>query len=194
MRLLVLVAFFSLQAHAEEAPTEPVTKPETTEQNQALEQVQEELTNLEPRWYGLTRVRFHDTQKISAGLGAIYVKQPKHVDCSTGCSLRGWHFEVEPGLYGVQAGIGWGKLIGETGRTKRLLHTVHFGWSVRGVVLRTWGDSTLYPQSQTLAGIEASVSIIRLNFSLGVLQSLYSGPGEEYGEDWIITTGIGWGF
>ncbi|MDX2416806.1 MAG: hypothetical protein QNK19_05025 [Xanthomonadales bacterium] len=49
IRLLVLMAFFILQAHAEDAPTEPVTNPETTEQNQALEQVREELTNLEPR-------------------------------------------------------------------------------------------------------------------------------------------------
>ena len=46
MRLLVLMAFFSLQAHAEETPTEPATNPESTEQNQVLEQVQEELTNL----------------------------------------------------------------------------------------------------------------------------------------------------
>ena len=188
------MAFMSLQAQAKDALTEPATNPETTEQSQALDQVREELTNLERRWYGLMRVRFHDTQKISAGFGAMLVKQPQHVDCSTGCTLRGWHFEVEPGLYGVQGGIGWGKLVGETGRTSRLMHTVHFGWNVRGVILRTWGDSTLYPQSQTLVGIEGGLSIIRLNFSLGLLRSLYSGPGEEFGEDWVITTGVGWGF
>ncbi|MGB5486543.1 MAG: hypothetical protein WBN06_04085, partial [Lysobacterales bacterium] len=191
MRILVFMVFLSLHAQAEDALTEPVTNPESTEQNQALEQVREELTNLESRWYGLMRVRWHDTQMVSAGLGAIFVKQPENVDCSIGCSLRGWHFEVEPGLYGIQGGVGWGKLVGETGRTKRLLHTVHFGWNVRGVVLRTWGDSSLYPQSQTLVGVEGSVSIIRMNISLGFLRSLYSGPGEESGHDWIITTGFG---
>ena len=193
-QLLVLIAFLSLHAQADDVLREPVTNPESTEQNQALERVREELTNLESRWYGLMRVRWHDTQMVSAGLGAIFVKQPEHVDCSTGCSVRGWHFEVEPGLYGIQGGVGWGKLIGETGRTKRLLHTVHFGWNVRGVVLRTWGDSSLYPQSQTLVGVEGSVSIVRMNISLGFMRSLYSGPGEEYGHDWIITTGFGWGF
>ena len=192
--ILVFLAVLSLHAQAEDTRTAPVTNPDTIEQSQALEQVREELNKLESRWYGLMRIRWHDTQKVSAGLGAIFVKQPEHVDCSTGCELRGWHFEVEPGLYGIQGGIGWGKLIGETGRSKRLLHTVHFGWNVRGVVLRTWGDSTLYPQSQTLVGVEGAVSIIRMNFSLGLLRSLYSGPGEEYGEDWIITTGVGWGF
>lgn len=188
------MAFLSSQAQAVDAPTEPAPTPDIVEQNQALDQVRETLNNTERRWYGLMRIRWHDTQYISAGFGAMFVKQPQNTDCSTGCAIRGWHFEVEPGLYGVQAGAGWGKLVGETGRTNRLMHTVHFGWSVRGVVLRTWGDNSLYPQSQTLAGIEASVSIIRLNFSLGLLRSLYSGPGEEYGQDWVIAAGIGWGF
>jgi hypothetical protein len=188
------MAFLSLPAFAEEAPTGPAISPQTTDENQALDQVSEELFNLERRWYGLMRIRWHDTQMWSAGLGAMLAKQPQQADCSTGCALRGWHFEVEPGLYGIQAGVGWGKLIGETGRTSHLVHTVHYGWNFRAVVLRTWGDSSLYPQSQTLAGIEASVSIIKLNFSVGVLRSLYSGVGEEYGKDWIITTGAGWGF
>ncbi|MGA9574280.1 MAG: hypothetical protein WBS20_10080 [Lysobacterales bacterium] len=194
MRVLLLTVLFCLQAYAEETPSKPATNPQTAEQKQALERVRGELTNTEMRWYGIMRIRWQDTQLFSAGLGAMLVNQPKTVDCSIGCELKGWHFEVEPGLYGIQGGIGWGKLVGETGRTRRLVHTVHFGWNVRGVVLRTWGDSSLYPQSQTLAGIEASISIIRMNISAGLLRSLYSGPGAEFGEDWVITTGFGWGF
>jgi len=194
VQVLVLMAFLSPQAQAGDVPADPAITPYTARQNEALDQVWDELNNPERRWYGLMRIRWHDTQGISAGLGAMFVKQPRNVDCSTGCSIKGWHFEVEPGLYGVQAGVGWGKLVGETGRTKRLMHTAHFGWNVRGVVLRTWGDNGLYPRSQTLAGIEASVSIIRLNISLGVLRSLYSGPGEQYTQDWVISTGYGWGF
>jgi hypothetical protein len=192
--ILMLMVLLGTQALAEDSSREPAADTQTVAQDQAMEQVREELTSMERRWYGLMRIRWHDTQRLSAGLGAMWVKQPRSVDCSIGCAIKGWHFEVEPGLYGIQAGVGWGTLIGETGRTRRLMHTVHFGWNVRGVVLRTWGDSSLYPQSQTLAGIEASVSIIRLNISAGVLRSLYSGPGEEFGEDWIITTGFGWGF
>lgn len=192
--LLVVLACLSLPALAVGSSENPGTSLQSSAEDQALEQVRAELNNTQRRWYGLMRIRWHDTQGFSAGLGAMWVKQPENIDCSIGCAVKGWHFEVEPGLYGIQAGVGWGKLIGETGRTRRLMHTVHFGWNVRGVVLRTWGDSSLYPQSQTLAGIEASVSIIRLNISAGVLRSLYSGPGEEFGEDWIITTGFGWGF
>ena len=153
----------------------------------------EDINNMKYRWYGLMRIRWHDTQLFSAGLGAMLTKQPESMNCSIGCSISGWHFEVEPGIYGVQGGIGWGKLVGESGGT-RLMHTVHFGWNVRGVVLRTWGDSSLYPQSQTLVGVEGGLSIVRMNFSLGFLKSLYSGPGEEYGDDWILTTGVGGGF
>jgi hypothetical protein len=79
--------------------------------------------------------------------------------------VRGWHFEVEPGIHGLQAGVGWGKLVGETGRSKRWMHTTYFAWAVRAVALRTWGDTPLEPESQTLAGIEGDFSIIRLSFS-----------------------------
>ena len=192
--VLVILVFLSLEALAGEALAEPASSGGTVEQDQALLQVREEINNMKHRWYGLMRIRWSDTQLFSAGLGAMLVKQPQNMDCSIGCAIRGWHFEIEPGIYGVQGGVGWGKLVGESGRTSRLMHTVHFGWNVRAVVLRTWGDSSLYPQSQTLAGIEASVSIVRMNISMGVLKSLYSGPGEEYGEDWILTTGFGWGF
>ena len=194
VRVLALLVFFSLQADADNLPPPSATAIQANEQARALAQVRAELTDLETRWYGLMRIRWQDTQMISAGLGAMRVKQPRNSDCSLGCAIQGWHFEVEPGLYGIQAGVGWCKLVGETGRTKRLVHTVHFGWNVRGVVMRTWGDSSLYPQSQTLAGVEASLSIMRLNIAAGLLRSLYSGPGEQYKEDWVITTGFGWGF
>ncbi|MFC1777942.1 hypothetical protein ACFL3I_11490 [Pseudomonadota bacterium] len=194
VRVLVILLFLSLEIRAADLPVEPATNGDIVEQDKALVQVREEINNMKHRWYGLMRIRWHDTQLFSAGLGAMLVKQPQSIDCSIGCAIRGWHFEIEPGIYGVQGGVGWGKLVGESGRTSRLMHTVHFGWNVRAVVLRTWGDSSLYPQSQTLAGIEASVSIVRMNISLGVLKSLYSGPGEEYGKDLILTTGFGWGF
>lgn len=159
----MLMIFMSVPAHAQVASPEPNTTPLSSEQSQAIDLVSEELNNKNRRWYGIMRIRWHDTQMLSAGLGAIFAEQPQNIDCSIGCAIRGWNFEVEPGLYGIQAGFGWGKLVGETGRSRRLLHTVHFGWNVRAVVMRTWGDSSLYPQSQTLAGVQASVSIVRMN-------------------------------
>lgn len=186
--------FISLQVQAGEALADPDPDRDPAEWEQALEQVSEELDTVERRWYGLMRIRWHDLQGISGGMGAMFVKQSKNVSCTTGCAISGWHVTLEPGLNGIQAGVGWGRLVGETGRTKRLMHTVHFGWSVRGVVMRTYGDNPLYPESQTLAGMEAGVSIIRMNFSLGVFRSLYSGVGDQYTQDWVISTGFGWGF
>lgn len=191
---LVCLVFLSLQVQAGDALAVSGPGPDTAEQDQALDQVREELDTLERRWYGLMRLRWHDLQGFSGGLGAMLVKQPKHIDCSTGCAIQGWFVAVEPGLNGIQGGVGWGKLVGETGRTNRLMHTVHFGWSVRGVIMRTYGDTPLYPESQTLAGMEAGVSFVRLNFSLSVFRSLYSGPGDQYTQDWMVSTGFGWGF
>ena len=192
--VLALIAIFSAHTSADDAVIPAETDPAIADQDQAMEQVRKELDEQERRWYTLMRIRTHSVQIVSAGFGGMLSKQQKHADCSLGCELSGWHFEVEPGLYGVQAGIGWGTLVGETGGTKRLLHTVHFGWNVRGVVLRTYGDNALFPNEQTLVGVEGNLSIIRLNFSVGVMRSLYEGPGEEFGSDWRITTGIGWGF
>ncbi len=186
--------FLSLQVQAGDPLADSSPASDVVELDRAIDQVREELNTLERRWYGLMRVRWHDMQGVSAGLGAMFVKQPKNIDCSTGCAIQGWLVAVEPGLRGIQLGVGWGKLIGETGRTNRLMHSVHFGWSVRGVVVRTYGDTPLYPESQTLAGIEAGVSFVRLNLSLSVMRSLYSGPDDQYTQDWVTSLGFGWGF
>jgi hypothetical protein len=179
-----------LAADAAEAATQPAVTAGISASDQALRQVTEELTDLDRRWYGLMRFRWSYPQKLSAGLGVMVVQQPRDADCATGCMVHGWHFEVEPGLYGLQGSAGWGKLVGETGRTEHLMTVAYYGWAVRAVVLRTWGDSPLTPTSQTLAGIEGGFSIIRLNFSLGLMRSLASHPDE----DWLISVGMGWGF
>lgn len=192
--VFVIVVVLSQQVQAQGTVTESGSTPESSEQNLVLEQVRDEMNHEERRWYGLMRVRTHSEQVISAGFGAMLSKQPEHVDCSVGCTLRGWHFAVDTGLRGVQAGVGWGKLFGETGRTKRLVTAAHYGWNVRAVALRTWGDNGLYPNEQTLVGLEGGFSIIRINISAGILRSLYSGPGQEYTQNWVLTAGVGWGF
>jgi hypothetical protein len=110
--VFVILIVVVLQAHVREARTEFETSANDTAQNQAMVQVQEELISQERRWYGLLRARWSSTQVLSVGLGAMLVKQPKNTDCSISCVIRGWHFEIEPGLYGIQGVIGWG----ETGR------------------------------------------------------------------------------
>lgn len=159
-------------------------------EEQAMKRVREELETLERRWYGIARFRYSYPQQLSAGFGAMFVNQPKDTDCSSSCMVQGWQFEIEPGRYGIQGSVGWGKLVGETGQTERLMRTVHLGWAIRGVVLRTWGDFRFTPVAKTLVGIEGSFSFARLNFSLAILHKVSSGPGN----DWVVSSGAGFGF
>lgn len=168
----------------------PAASPDSLAADRAMQEVREELADVEGRWYGITRARWSYPQKFSVAIGALVTEQRKDADCRDPCTVFGWHFEVEPGLYGVQGSVGWGKLVGETGRTERLMHTAYLGWALRGVVMRTWGKSPLTPTDQTLVGIEGNFSLLRLNYTIGVLRSLSSNSSR----DLIISAGIGWGF
>jgi hypothetical protein len=192
---LSVLLFASLQliitnSLADEALAEPAEGHALSPQDQAMQQVREELGNVEKRWYGLTRLKWGFPLRFSAGFGAMLVEQTSETDCATGCMVRGWHFEVEPGQYGIQGSVGWGKLVGETGRTKRWLHTVNWGWAVRGSVLRTWRYGPMGPIPQTLIGIEGNLSIVRLNFSAGIMRSLSS----QTDDDWVVIGAVGVGF
>lgn len=173
-----------------DAQAEAATNPDNSARDQAFQQVRKELEDVERRWYGLARFRLGYPQTVSVGIGAIIVDQPKDTDCSVSCMVHGWHFEVEPGINGLQGSVGWGKLVGATGHTNRLMHTAHFAWALRGVVLRTWGERHFELKSQSWAGIEGSFSIIGLNLSLGLMRSLSSNATQ----DWLVTAGLGWGF
>ena len=187
---LLFLLTLNASSWAAEVSPEAAQEPAFSAREQALQQVQNELQNPERRWYTITRLKWGYPLRWSAGIGAMLTEQPRDMDCATGCVIRGWHFQVEPGQYGIQGGVGWGRLVGETGRTKRWMHTANWGWAVRGVLLRTWGDSYLDPDSQTLAGIEGSLSIVRVNLSVGMLRSFSS----EADPNWVLVGSFGLGF
>jgi hypothetical protein len=185
---------FALESQAEPAGSPPLTPEQQSAQVQsgkdrAMEQVRAELENTERRWYGLIRARYSSSQLLSVGLGAIFVEQPKTEDCAVGCMLHGWQIAVEPGVYGLQASAGWGRLAGETGQLEHLIPTVYYGWAVRGALLRTWGGSRPIEPGHTFAGIEGSFSILRMNFATAVMHSLSSNSPDE----WIYCFSMGWG-
>lgn len=184
---LIFALLFSSQVMAESAGTE-----ENSSRELAMQQVRSELETIEKRWYAISRIRWGYPLRWSAGFGAMLTEQPSDQDCSISCAVRGWHFEVEPAQYGIQGSLGWGKMIGSTGGTERWMHTVYWGWAVRGVVVRQWGSDygPLGFGPQTLLGIEGNLSIVRLNFTAGVLRSLSSVSNEE----WVLTGSLGWGF
>jgi hypothetical protein len=186
---------FAVAGQAEAANTPPPTPEQQSAQTQsakdrAMQQVRAELENTERRWYGLIRARYSSSQLLSVGLGAIFVDQPADEDCVTSCMIQGWQFEIEPGVYGLQGSIGWGRLVGETGQLKHFIPTAFYGWAVRGAVLRTWGGSRPIEPGQTFAGIEGSFSILRMNFAAGVMHSLSSNSPDE----WLYSGSMGWGF
>jgi hypothetical protein len=192
--------FLGSPAFAGEVQSEPIIDPAPSveqqsaqaqsDQERAMQLVRAELENTERRWYGLIRARYSSSQLLSVGLGAIFVEQPSDANCVESCMLRGWQFAVEPGVYGLQASVGWGRLAGETGQLQHFIPTVFYGWAVRGAVLRTWGGSRPIEPGQTFAGIEGSFSILRLNFAAAVMHSLSSNSPDE----WLYSGSIGWGF
>ena len=188
--VLSALILFSTCVSADQALAEPATNSKISEQDKALQQVRDELDDVEHRWYAITRLRWGYPLRFSAGFGAILTEQPSDTDCATGCMVRGLHFEGEQGEYGIQGSVGWGRLVGETGRTKRWLHTVNWGWAVRAAVLRTWRYGPLGPTDQTLVGVEGNLSIVRLNMSAGLMRSLTSATDD----DWVLTGAIGIGF
>ena len=190
-KLLCLCVIFCLQITGGQAVADSgSTETAAPTEEQAMQRVRENLENLERRWYGIARFRYSYPQQLSAGFGAMFVKQPRDADCSSTCMVQGWQFEIEPGRYGIQGSVGWGKLVAETGRTRRLMYNVHLGWAVRGVVMRTYGDFRFTPIPKTMAGVEGSFSFASLNFSLSLLRSISS----DTDTDWLISSGIGFGF
>lgn len=188
--LLSYLQLFCINVLADGTSTVTVNTITVSKQDQALQQVQDELDDVEWRWYGLSRLKWGFPLRFSAGFGAMLTEQPRDTNCMTGCMIRGWHFEVEPGQYGIQGSVGWGRLIGETGRTRRWMHTVNWGWALRGAVLRTWRYGPMGPIPQTLVGVEGNLSIVRLNFSAGIMRSL----NPQTDDDWVVTGALGWGF
>jgi len=147
--------------------------------------------DVEPRVYTLTAVRLDYARQLTGSLGALFAQVPREVDCRVACDLRGVYAQVEPGLTGGQVSVGWGRLIGDTGRSRRFLANVHLAGGVKATLLRTWGDSKIADEPQTLAGVEGELTITRVNFTVGLFRPV-SGAGPDDG--WVLTGGIGWGF
>ena len=184
-RLLALAMLMALPlaaAHAED----PVG--ELTEAEQA---VLDDYLSIERRTVAVIGARLSYPQRVSASLGAMFVRQPADYDCRTVCDFRGPLIQLEPGMDSLQLAVGYGMLVGERKDNSFALSDVYVGRGLKGVLLRTWEGSPLSPETQTLVGVEGEFTVTRVNFSLGVLRSL---SGSDPDRRWVATGGIGWGF
>ena len=179
------VGFFWVAALAASFGVAPVVAaepqpPESATGSSLSEAIRAELGNTSRRWIGSARIRASYPQRLSVGLGVLTARLPRAHECA--------------GLAGGQLGIGYARVIGERRGGSPFLTHVYLGWGVRAVVLRTWGEASVTPANQTLAGVEGQFSVARASFSLGVLQRVSPGDVDGDGKRVLITGGIGWGF
>jgi len=140
---------------------------------------------------GTLRARLSYPQIASVGVGALWAAQPEDHECVEVCHYRGLIMQAEPGLSGGQFSVGWGRLVADRRRDGPFLTDVYVGWGLRAAVLRTWGDSPLDPEDQTLVGLEGQAAVARVGFTLGVMRRI---SPEQGGGRTVVTGGIGWGF
>jgi hypothetical protein len=181
--LLVTVA-----AAAAEPQDPPATEPAADD---LTKRILEEEQDSELRVVGVSRVRLSFPQRISAGVGAMFSRQPTIYDCRTVCEFRGLFVQAEPGYSGGQLSIGYADIMGEKGDNEHFLTRVYLAWGVKAALLKSWNGADLTPSDQTLLGVEGDFTVIRINFSLGVFKHVGSGDPDE---PWLLTGGVGWGF
>lgn len=87
-------------------------------------------------------------------------------------------FQIEPGLAGAKAGIGYGFFGGMAGGSAKI------------VALRTWWNPWLAQPDTTYIGLEASVSFL-FRLALG---PLYCVTSNDHGSRWAFLGSIGVGF
>ena len=171
-------------------PPDETTGPDDLSPELALRILDEE-NDTERRVVGLSRFRVSFPQRLSAAVGAMWVRQPASYDCSSVCKYKGWFVQAEPGLSGGQLSAGYAVVMGEKGSNAHFLSRAFLGYGVRGALLRTWNDADLTPPDQTLLGVEGDFTVIHINFSLAVFRHV----GSSHPEDpWVVAGGVGLGF
>jgi hypothetical protein len=104
--------------------------------------------------------------------------------------MWGGFVQLEPGVGGGKASVGWGRVIGEQRHGRPFVSSVYLAMAGKATVLRTWGHESALPADQTYLGAEFEFSVARVNMGIGALHRI---SGRE-GRDWVLTGQLGWGF
>jgi hypothetical protein len=166
------------------------TDPPSASQEKWTERITVEEQDTERRSIRIAAARLSYPQVVSGSFGWIFARQPTSYDCRTPCNLVGPFAQIEPGLGGGKASIGYGRVIGEQRRGPVALSSVYLALGIKGSVLYSWGEHSQVPPNQTYFGPEFELSVARVNFGVGVLGRV---SGDE-GRDWIVSGWLGWGF
>ena len=183
-----LIAAATSASRAQEPASAPLTDQERLA---AIDRELRRETEREHQLFGLARARVSYPQLASVGLGMLIGERSKAYDCTIQCEVDGWLASVEAGVGGAVWSLGPAYLIGELGDNKYFLSRRYMGYSVRGSVMRTWGDTPYRPDREWHAGVEGQFTVVSLNLTLGIYRRI----GEHgHGEPWLFSGGIGWGF
>lgn len=186
-----LVGLLAASAAAEDPASAPVDPGDEASHHDAIDRELRRETERERQLFGLARARLSYPMLASVGLGMLIGERSKAYDCTIQCEVDGWLASVEAGAGGVVWSLGPAYLIGELGDNKYFLSRRYMGYSVRGSVMRTWGETAYRPDREWHAGIEGQFTVVSLNLSLGVYRRIgHHGAGEP----WLVSGGIGWGF
>ncbi len=140
---------------------------------------------------GLLRASWNYPSQATLGFGTIVTKMPANFDCATTCLYRGATIQGFAGTGAGELAIGYGSLVGETGRGDWLLRHVYVGYGVRAALLRTWGTSNLAPRGETFWGLEGAFTIGQFSLTIGTFRPTAPTDGER---SWRVFGGAGWGF
>ena len=143
------------------------------------------------RTAGLVRAHWDYPANASIGFGVIATRMPANFECKTSCLFRGVTIQGAAGLGAGEFAIGYGSLVGETGRGEWLLRRVYVGYGVRAAVVRTWGANALENRGATFLGVEGAMTIAQFGLRLGVFHGVEPASGQG---DWRAFGGLGWGF
>ena len=143
------------------------------------------------RTAGLLRIHWDYPAMASVGFGVIAGSMPANFDCKTPCHLDGVTVQGAAGLGGGELAVGYGNVVGESGRGDWLLRRVYVGYGVRAALLRTWGTSAPDPHGGTFLGVEGAATIAQFGVRLGVFRRV--DPVSDR-RDWRAFGGAGWNF
>ncbi len=162
---------------------------------QRLEDLRQALRELDLdrplRVVGLVSLSLDRPKGLTGSIGAVFAHPRRSDDCRDVCQLTGPYVQADVGTTGGQLSLGYGSIVGDTGSSDRFVTAAYLAVGIEAALLRTWRDSPLDPDTQTLAGLEGQLSVARVAFRLGVFYRL---SDDAQSNRWVVTGGVGWGF
>lgn len=172
-------------------PQAPDPGPQPPDEAALMAEIARREADRDTRTYLLPRAGWTSYAGPAASLGGLLTSVQSDFDCHTICDLRGALVHVEAGRDAGQLAIGYARVFGETDRHERFMPKAYLGYSISGVILRTWRDGALGPAGLDFVGVQGQFTVTSVSFRLGALWHVGGGSPQN---DVAVTWGIGWGF